>query len=186
MLDVDYSFALARNTIEHLSDRQRIRPAIVTGIAYAVPSNCRLNHTRDYTPYFVKHGGYGDEYQAVSGGAPQFKQFFEQELIPFIDQHFRSSGKRYLVGHSFGGLFASRVAVTYPTLFNGYFIVSPSLWYADKRLLNSISNELTPPLSADLFLAVDDNEINRVHDMVADIKKYSRQKSISRKTLRAK
>ena len=132
LLDADYSFAIAHNVVEHMADREHLRWAIVVGIAYDGPDRYRLNRTRDYTPKFSPEGGYGAEYQKVSGGGPKFRQFLEKELIPFVDATWRSSAERVLVGHSYGGLFAAWTLLTSPELFDGYIIVSPSLWYADK------------------------------------------------------
>ncbi|WP_268864748.1 alpha/beta hydrolase-fold protein, partial [Legionella pneumophila] len=68
LLDADYSFALAKQISEHLSDRNRINDSIIVGIAYANPNEYKKNRTRDYTPSYVGSGGYGAEYQKYSGG----------------------------------------------------------------------------------------------------------------------
>jgi uncharacterized protein len=134
-LDADYSFAIARNVVEHLADREHLRWAIVVGIGYEnndqnqIPQY-RMNRTRDYTPTHTLDGGYGPEYQKVSGGAPKFRQFLGEELIPLIDRTYRTTKERTLVGHSYGGLFSTWTMLT-TNLFTGYIIVSPSLWYDD-------------------------------------------------------
>lgn len=77
-------------------------------IAYDGPLQYRMNRPRDYTPRFSPTGGYGPEMQKVSGGGPKFRSFIEKELVPFIDKSYRTiAGDRTLVGHSYGGLFAS-------------------------------------------------------------------------------
>ena len=134
LLDADYSFALAKQISEHLSDRNRIDESIIVGIAYANPNEYKKNRTRDYTPTYVPSGGYGQEYQKYSGGAEKFYQFIESELIPYFKQRYRT-GESTFVGHSFGGLFGSYLLISHPSLFNNYIIVSPSLWYDDKLLL---------------------------------------------------
>lgn len=88
MLDADYSFALAKQITEHLSDRNRIPETFVFGIAYDDPSKYRLNRTRDYTPTHVLGGGYGPEFEKHSGGGPKFADFIEKELIPFLKKNF--------------------------------------------------------------------------------------------------
>ncbi|MFT4059855.1 MAG: alpha/beta hydrolase-fold protein [Legionella sp.] len=77
LLDADYSFALAKQISEHLSDRNRIDESIIVGIAYANPNEYKKNRTRDYTPTYVPSGGYGKEYQKYSGGAEKFYRFIE-------------------------------------------------------------------------------------------------------------
>jgi uncharacterized protein len=134
-LDADYSFAIARNVVEHLADREHLRWAIVVSIGYddnprGAMQPYRMNRTRDYTPTHSLEGGYGPEYQKHSGGGAKFRQFLGEELIPLIDRTYRTTKERTLVGHSYGGLFSTWTMLT-TNLFTGYVIVSPSLWYDD-------------------------------------------------------
>ncbi|MDP3909397.1 MAG: alpha/beta hydrolase-fold protein [Gemmatimonadales bacterium] len=175
LLDADYSFAIARNIVQHLSERGHLPPAIIVGIAYDGPPQYRRHRTRDYTPTHVPSGGYGAEVQAVSGGGPRFRRFIADELIPFIEREYRSSAMRVLVGHSYGGLFAAWVALHDPRLFGGYVIVSPSLWY-DDHLLFSAERRLAAAsgdLPARLYLAVGSREINGQRNMVADLRRFA-------------
>lgn len=177
VLDADYSFAIARNILQHLADRDDIRPTIVVGIAYGGPAAYRRHRTRDYTPTHVPTGGYGEQIHAGSGGAPQFVRFIERELIPFIDQEYRTDAERVLVGHSYGGLFAAWVALTRTELFDGYVIVSPSLWY-DDGLLFDVERDRTrgtsqaSELRGRVYLAVGDREVNAHRDMVSDLRRF--------------
>jgi predicted alpha/beta superfamily hydrolase len=175
-LDADYSFAIAQNVVEHLADRNHLRPAIVVGIAYAGPLRYRLNRTRDYTPVFSPDGGYGPEYQRVSGGAPAFLDFIDRELIPWLAREYRTTGERVLVGHSYGGLFASWVAVTRPDLFTGVVAVSPSLWYDDGMIfdLEVEAARTRDDLALRLYLEVGDQEVNAQHHMPADLTRFAR------------
>ena len=135
-LDADYSFFIARNIADHLAERSHLREVIVVGVAYDGERKYRLNRTRDYTPTFSPTGGYGPEYQKVSGGGPKFRSFLERELIPFVDRSYATlKGERCLVGHSYGGLFATWTLFSRPALFNRYVIVSPSLWYDGGMML---------------------------------------------------
>lgn len=143
-LDADYSFAIARNIVEHLGDRRRIRETLVFGIGYANRGAYRANRTRDYTPTFVAEGGYGAEYQKLSGGAAKFRAFIARELMPLLQARYRLSGERVLVGHSFGGLFAGWCLMDQPPLFSGYIGVSPSLWYDNGLLLDRERMPLQP------------------------------------------
>lgn len=152
LLDADYSFAIARNVVEHLADRDHLRWAIVVGIAYAGEDAYRLNRTRDYTPKFAPAGGYGPQYQKHSGGGPKFRTFLKDELLPFVDGRWRTTAERVLVGHSYGGLFASWNLLSLPRLFDGYIIVSPSLWYDDRWLLRQAVPKTLP--AARVYLTV--------------------------------
>lgn len=139
MLDADYSFALVRNVVQHFVEREDLPPMILVAIAYPGAATDRetykKNRTRDYTPVHAPSGGYGTEYQKVSGGGPKFRAFIASELIPQIERRFRTNADRTIIGHSYGGLFGTYVLLTEPALFKRYVIVSPSLWYANRIAL---------------------------------------------------
>ncbi len=137
MLDADYSFAIVRNVVQHFVEREDLPPMILVAIAYPGAATNRetykKNRTRDYTPVYAPDGGYGAEYQKVSGGAAKFRSFIATELVPMIERRFRvDRDDRTIVGHSYGGLFGTYVLLTEPKLFKRYVIVSPSLWYAKR------------------------------------------------------
>lgn len=86
------------------------------------------HRTRDFTPtYDESYNQWG-----VSGGADNFLDFIEQELKPYIDKKYRTSGFDILSGHSLGGLLAVYSLQTRPHLFQAHFAFSPSLWWHDK------------------------------------------------------
>jgi len=137
MLDADYSFALVRSVVQHFVEREDLPPMILVAIAYPGAATNRetykMNRTRDYTPVYAPDGGYGAEYQKVSGGAAKFRSFIASELVPLIERRFRvDRDDRTIIGHSYGGLFGTYVLLTEPKLFKRYVIVSPSLWYAKR------------------------------------------------------
>lgn len=176
LLDADYSFPVARAIVQHLSDRSRLQKLIVIGIAYGGPDRYRLNRTRDYTPTHTLKGGYGPEYQRVSGGAPKFLAFLRDELIPWVDRGYRTiPGERGLVGHSYGGLFTTWVLLTAPETFSRYIAVSPSLWY-DERLMLALVQQQSKLAAGKLklFCGVGSREHNGelTESMVVDLQQF--------------
>lgn len=160
-LDADYSFALTRNVIQHFVEREDLPPMILVGIAYPGAAADRdlykLTRTRDYTPIFVRTGGYGLEFQKVSGGAPKFKAFMASELFPFIERNFAADpNDRTIVGHSYGGLFATYLLLTEPSMYKRYVIVSPSLWYSERIAfqMEEAAAARGEPANANVFLSV--------------------------------
>ena len=138
LLDADYSFAIAHQIEEQLSDYRGFPELILIGIAYDHPPDVdreqsyRVNRTRDYTPVFSEEG-YPKAVQKYSGGAEHFLEFIDKELIPYVDQNYRTVfGDRTLVGHSYGALFGTWAILAKPSLFRRAVLVSPSYWYADK------------------------------------------------------
>lgn len=175
LLDADYSFAIARNVVQHLAKRNNQLPEmIVVAIAYpGAEQDYDLYHqtrTRDYTPLFFPTGGYGPEVQQTSGGGPAFLAFIEEDLLPLLETRYPISAEdRTLTGHSYGGLFTTWVLFTRPDLFARWIVISPSYWYADEFIYaheagfaaaNSDLNEI-------VFSTVGGWERNEEIDMIA-------------------
>jgi tetratricopeptide (TPR) repeat protein len=94
------------------------------------------DRTRDLTPTnatMTRQDGTPIQFP-TSGGADKFLKFIETELIPYIENRYRTEPYRLLAGHSFGGLFAVHAMLARPDLFNAYIAVSPSLQW-DNQLL---------------------------------------------------
>ena len=58
-----------------------------------------------------------------------FLAFLSDELMPFVEQRFRTTDERSIAGYSFGGLFALYTLFTRPGLFRRYLACSPSVWW---------------------------------------------------------
>jgi predicted alpha/beta superfamily hydrolase len=62
------------------------------------------------------------------GGASDFREFLDRELVPFIEETYRSDSERRIVfGHSLGGQFVLFTAQTRPGLFWGHIASNPAL-----------------------------------------------------------
>jgi predicted alpha/beta superfamily hydrolase len=100
--------------------------SIVVGIA-------NVDRYRDFTH---KSSNQEDlESLPTSGGSLAFINFISDELQPFMDAEYATSGKNTIIGQSLGGLLAAELLMTRPYLFNNYIIVSPSLWWDSQALL---------------------------------------------------
>jgi predicted alpha/beta superfamily hydrolase len=92
----------------------------------------------------------------TSGKSNKFIAFIKNELQPFIENKYKTNTDKTLIGQSLGGLLATEILATQPTLFNKYIIISPSLWWNNGFLLNQ---EWTPVLKTfnqktDIYIAV--------------------------------
>ena len=101
------------------------------------------NRWRDYTPSVqpatdsLVARQFDQPVEAVrSGGGPDFLRVLREEVIPFIDASYRTSGERGLMGQSLGGLFAAYVLFEAPDLFQRVGVHSPSLWWSDGELFD--------------------------------------------------
>jgi predicted alpha/beta superfamily hydrolase len=77
---------------------------------------------------------------ATSGGAEPFQRFLQEELIPGIDESYRTHPFRILVGHSLGGLFAVESLSRTPGLFQATLAFSPSLYWNQFEWLKSTTS----------------------------------------------
>lgn len=116
-------------TKDVLARSNRMPQAIIVGIA-------NTNRTRDLTP------PPGDRPIPNTGGANNFLEFINTELVPFIDKNYRTEPYRVLIGHSLGGLFAIHTMIHQPDSFDAYIAISPSLQWADDGPIKQMSKFL--------------------------------------------
>lgn len=72
-----------------------------------------------------------------NGGADDFLDFIEQELMPEIQRRYPVNPQNQgLFGHSLGGFFTLYTLITRPSLFQTYIAGSPSFWWKDRVLFD--------------------------------------------------
>ncbi len=109
--------------------------SIVVGIA-------NVDRKRDFTyPTSIKKD---KETYPTTGGSQKFIAFMEKELQPFIEKKYKGDANKTIIGQSLGGLLATEILFTKPSLFNKYIIISPSLWWNDASLLKMNPEILRP------------------------------------------
>ncbi|WP_226702422.1 alpha/beta hydrolase [Microbulbifer elongatus] len=167
--DAPHTFKVATGVTHFRS----MNKAIVVGIDFAHGENGQFSRVRDLTPErdasWVKY---------TTGGAPDYLQFIQQELIPFVEDNYRADpARRILSGHSLGGSFGAWVLLTQPELFSSYILTSPSLWYKDD-LIFDFEEEYAKQhqsLNANLFVAtgsLETMENGMRNDMVDDHRRF--------------
>jgi len=72
---------------------------------------------------------YYDDPNMVTGGSEKFRAFLAQEVIPWVNDRYRTSGRDALMGESLAGLFTFETFLREPELFDDYVAVSPSIWW---------------------------------------------------------
>ncbi len=87
----------------------------------------------------------------------KFLTFIEKDVIPFIDNNFRTSNERLIFGWEYGGSFVIQTMLDRPNLFNAYLVASP---YPLNNKISHISNFLSNNTSFDktLYFSVSPNE----------------------------
>ena len=89
--------------------RNRIPEMIVV----ALPNT---NRNRDMTP---------------GPGAAQFQKYLAEELIPWVEQNYRTVPERIVFGHSLSASFVVHTLLNRPALFSGYIAARAPLWRYD-------------------------------------------------------
>ncbi|AGH44804.1 alpha/beta hydrolase [Paraglaciecola psychrophila] len=107
----------------------------------------------------------------MSGGANNFLDFIEKELIPYVNKSYRTNNFKILSGHSLGGLLTVYALQSRPYLFQAHFAFSPSLWWHNQVIFEDAKNFLanTPQLNNYLYL----NLGNEKGDMFSAFNKYT-------------
>lgn len=90
----------------------------------------------------------------TSGGSQKFIRFLAEELQPHIEEAYRTTTQRTLIGQSLGGLLATEILLKKPRLFTHYLIVSPSLWWDDGSLLKASTEAFKKADSLRVYIAV--------------------------------
>ncbi|WP_108808623.1 alpha/beta hydrolase-fold protein [Aquimarina spinulae] len=80
--------------------------------------------------------------------------FFETELMPHVDNKYRTAPFRVLFGGSNSGFFTVYTLLNNPLLFNGYFASSPSLMVIPEVLQQKIKSGSLKTLSKNRFLHI--------------------------------
>jgi predicted alpha/beta superfamily hydrolase len=125
----------ANTTADRLTEAGEIEPVILVGVA-----NTGLRRMAEYTPTrdFKMGGGEGCSYGRL----------LIEELKPLIDGTYRTltEAKNTAVGgSSLGGLISLYLGFAHPEVFGKIAVMSPSLWWDHRSILNAIDQQKTKP-----------------------------------------
>jgi predicted alpha/beta superfamily hydrolase len=148
VLDGDWNAKLVVQTVDFLQATGWMPPVIVVSVPNFFDDKGVNSRDRDLTPSLQSN-------QPGSGGARQFIAFLKTELIPYVNQQYPSSGVNLVHGHSYGGLFLNYVIATDPTIFDGYLILDPAMWWGNKEVPTLLAQKLpsTPAQGKGIFIA---------------------------------
>ncbi len=148
VLDGKEIFGFVANRCKEISDNYGVKNVLVVSIGYG------KDRSIDYTPTKVS---------SVTGGAPQFLNFIETQLIPKMEQDYHadtSRDSRVILGHSYGGLFGGYAFCVNNKVFGNYLMLSPSFWFDNQVVLqmekdNRANNKNRKQL---VFMGIGENE----------------------------
>jgi predicted alpha/beta superfamily hydrolase len=128
VLDGKEIFGFVANRCQEISDQYALKNVLVVSIGYG------KDRSIDYTPTKVS---------SVTGGAPQFLNFIETQLIQKMEQDYQSDtarDSRVILGHSYGGLFGGYAFCVNNKVFGNYIMLSPSFWFDNQVPLQMEKN----------------------------------------------
>jgi len=91
-----------------------------------------VDRVRDFTPskYLTNlNGSSAVENHKTSGGSTHFLNFIEEELLPEIEENYRTNAFKILMGISHGGLLVESSYLSKTSSFNGFVSMDPSFWW---------------------------------------------------------
>ncbi len=116
-------------TAEALILEHRVEPLIIVGINHA--GEARIN---ELTPTY-------DARHRAGGRSVDYARMIIEELKPFIDEQYRTRPDREGTGtggSSLGGLISLALGVEHPDVFSRIAMMSPSLWWDRRGLLQRV------------------------------------------------
>lgn len=173
LLDADSCFAMAVETLRLMTRKPHgYDPAILIGIGYPAGMDASKERFLDYTTpaeeAMLPKRGDGSPWPAV-GGAEAFLDFITAGLKPLIARRYPVNARRQsLFGHSLGGFLVLHALFTRREEFAAYVAGSPSIWWADRVLLqeeevfrqqqSEAAGDNGPVPSVELFIGIGELE----------------------------
>ena len=125
----------AHTSADELTDAGLIRPVILVGIA-----NTGVRRMAEYTPT--------RDFKMGGGDGPRYGRLLVEELKPLIDGRYRTlTGPQDtgVGGSSLGGLISLFFGLNYPETFSRIAVMSPSLWWDHRSILNLVARTSYKP-----------------------------------------
>lgn len=105
------------------------------------------------------------------GGADKFLDFVEKELMPHINNTYRSTEYSVIAGHSVGGLLVLHSFHARPGLFQAHLAFSPAVWWGERETVAATQDFLQArePISGYLYMNIgsESGDMRNVYDALA-------------------
>ena len=119
------------NTLEKLITENKIPACILVGIENTVRG-------RDLTgPTKIE---YDLGYIPKAGGGDNFRKFIKNELFPAINEKYRTTNKKFIIGESLAGLFVVETFLLDNEMFDNYIAIDPSIWFNEQYLVKNFES----------------------------------------------
>ncbi|MHA7830562.1 MAG: alpha/beta hydrolase-fold protein [Flagellimonas sp.] len=153
VLDGGFLYHSVSGMVEYMTKTGQIPEMILVCISNS-------NRTRDFTLTKTTIGYEGEEDKNLeeSGGADKFRDFMNTELLPYIDEKYRTNDFNTIIGRSFAGLFVAYDYLQEDSQLDRFLLIDPSLWWDDRFVLKLIDSIPIADLNKKkLYLSTSDN-----------------------------
>lgn len=120
-----------------------IVPVLVVGIGYPEddPEVWMSRRTLDLTPCAPSEPRPHDSPDPADwGGLDRFLDFIDEQVQPLVREAYPlAAAHRVLFGHSLGGLAVTLALLRRPASYEGWFAVSPSVWWENRMALGHLT-----------------------------------------------
>lgn len=177
VFDAEWRFNMLRHIIYDMGGNKKIPDHIVVGIPHV---NWRNQRGIDLTFSQSRNEYDGEEVDSTlyndsnSGGGTRFYRYLTEILIKDVEKHYSTNDQRILVGHSYGGYFASYI-LPVDTFFTAYQIYDPSIWYSRGEVIDHLLNNQEKLKPANVFISlqpVPDYHQQKILKLIETLKKY--------------
>jgi len=130
---IQEDFPHIANTLTKLIKEKKIKPIILVGIE-------NTQRRRDLTGF--TEVAEDKEIAPIVGGSEKFRIFINEELFPEIENRYRTTKERSIIGESLSGLFVIETFFQAPEMFDNYIAFDPSLWWNNHYLVATAEEAL--------------------------------------------
>ena len=155
VLDAEDRFEITYSLTKELFENQNTIPEL---IVVGIPNVDKVRRLYDmtFTDSQVNATGKKDTIgcfsPSLTGNGPSFLKFLENEVVPYVDDHYNTDGFNTLMGHSIGGYFCAYV-IPIQKSFSAFQIYDASIWFNDGDAINHIKKELDSNCVSNIFIS---------------------------------
>jgi hypothetical protein len=155
VLDAEDRFELTYSQTKELFENQKTIPEL---IVVGIPNINKVRRLYDmtFTDSKVNVTGKRDTLgyfsPSTTGNGLSFLKYLENEVVPFINKHYRTNGFNTLMGHSIGGYFCAYILPIQKS-FSAFQIYDPSIWYNERDAIKHLQEELDLNYKSNIFIS---------------------------------
>lgn len=113
------------------------RQCIVVGIVSPAYEELEYYRNNDMLPAPINVKP--EEYFIKNANGENFWRYITEELMPYVEQNYRTTARRIAIGHSLSASFALDKMIHHPDVFDAALCISPNLSYDRLRLANDFT-----------------------------------------------